>query len=50
MALLAGGVALYAIRDGVRSWRRRERQAAIGAFLLAVATVVLPIVLTMIGE
>jgi hypothetical protein len=47
MILLGGGVAVYTGYGGWRSWRRQERQAAVGAFILAGAVVVLPILLSL---
>jgi hypothetical protein len=50
MILVGGGVAIAAGYGGWRSWQKRERQAAIGAFLLAAATVALPILLALFAH
>jgi hypothetical protein len=47
MIVLGGGVAVYTVYGGWRLWRNQERQAAVGAFLLAGAVVVLPILLSL---
>lgn len=45
MYLLSGGVALYTGWTGWQSWRAQERLAGAGAFLLALVTLVLAVVL-----
>jgi uncharacterized membrane protein len=50
MILIGGGVAVYSGYGGWRSWQKQEKQAAIGAFLLAAATVALPIALAIFSQ
>jgi uncharacterized membrane protein len=47
--LLGGGVAVYTGYLGWRAWREQHKSEAVGAVLLALATVVVPIVLAMLG-
>lgn len=50
MLLLSGGVALYTAWTGWRSWQAQQRRAGVGAFLLALVTVTLALVLTPFGQ
>lgn len=50
MVVIATGVAGYNVREGWRSWRQRERGAAVGSFLLAVASMGLPVALALLGR
>lgn len=50
MILIGGGVAVYTCIPGWRFWRQQQTRAAIGTFLLAVATVALPFALVAFGQ
>jgi formate hydrogenlyase subunit 3/multisubunit Na+/H+ antiporter MnhD subunit len=50
MLSLSGIVALCAAWAGWRSWREQQRQAGVGAFLLALVTMVLAVVLAPFGR
>lgn len=47
--LLGGGVAIYTGYAGWRAWRQQQKGEAVGAFILAAATVAVPLVLAMFG-
>lgn len=47
--LLGGGVALYTGYGGWRAWKQRQKGEAVGAFVLALATAVVPLVLAFLG-
>lgn len=49
MVLIGGVVAAYTGYGGWRFWRQQEKGAAIGAFVLAVTTLALPIALAIFG-
>jgi uncharacterized membrane protein len=49
LVFLGGGVALYTGYAGWRAWKQQQKGEAFGAFLLALATVAVPIVLAMFG-
>lgn len=49
MILLGGGVAIYTGYTGWRSWKEKKKKAALGAFLLAAVTALMPLALAMFG-
>lgn len=49
MVIVGAGVALSSLVGGYKSWRAQQRSAAVGALLLAVMTLALPVALALFG-
>lgn len=50
MLIIGIGVACYTLYGGWRHWRAGQRSAAFGTLLLALATVIMPILLVVFGQ
>lgn len=48
--VLGGGVAVYTGYGGWRAWQQKLKSEAVGAFLLALATVAVPFALALLGS